>query len=163
MVRTYLGIMIATALICGCAGSSYQGMSASVQLAPLSGQLSKGKVTFSSHPQGISKISGQISALAPDSIYQLLILGDANCDLWNNPHAPAASERSWLTAQKWPHLRSNAYGMAIVQWDVSQLPLGPESDSLIGKVLLIASAPSETNSPATSTPHYWACGVIQLM
>lgn len=159
MVRIYLGIVATACLVAGCASVPYPTHSAQAQLAPLAGHPSRGKITFSSPPHGASKISGQVSALAPNGWYALQIQVAGDCSSWSGLSTLAASHPSLPTSFAWPNIHANAYGMAVVQWDVAPLPLGPGSDSLIGQVLLIASVPESDRSG--QRPLYWACGVIE--
>lgn len=158
MVRIYLGIVATACLVAGCASVPYPTHSAQAQLAPLAGHPSRGKITFSSPPHGASKISGQVSALAPNGLYALQIQAAEDCSPWSSPNALFTAHLPLPATAAWPDVRTNAYGMAVVQWDVAPLPLGPGSDSLIGQVLLVASVESDRSG---QRPLYWACGVIE--
>lgn len=160
MIRIYLGIVATACLIAGCASAPNPTHSAQAQLAPLGGHPSRGKVTFSSPPHGASKISGQVSALAPNGWYALQIQAAEDCSPWSSPNALPTAHLPLPATAAWPDVRANAYGMAVVQWDVAPLPLGPGRDSLIGQVLLVASVESDRSG---QRPVYWACGVIEPM
>ncbi len=168
--RYFLGSIAAASLI-GCAGT-YKGVSATAELEPTAGNAVTGKVHFSQHEHGIVKVSGQVSGLKPNSEHGFHIHEKGDCSSPDGTSAgghfnPATSAhgKHGQTASHvgdLPSLRANANGLAIVQFESTQLALGKGDHDILGKGLIVHANPDDFQTqPTGNAGARLACGVIE--
>lgn len=163
---------IAAAALAGCAGIGNEP-SATATLNPASGSAVTGKVHFLQHMHGAVKVSGQVSGLTPNSEHGFHIHEKGDCSSpdatsagghFNPSNAPHGKHgHATQHAGDLPSLRSNANGMAIIQYETSQISLGGSGgNNIAGLALVVHANPDDYQSqPAGNAGARVACGVIQ--
>lgn len=162
---------LTAAALTGCAGVGHDP-SATAELQPTQGSSVTGKVHFVQHRHGMVKVSGQVSGLKPNSEHGFHIHETGDCSSADGSSAgghfnPAntAHGRHGQGAQHagdLPSLRSNASGMAIVQYETAQISLGSGSHNIAGKALIVHADPDDfTSQPTGNAGARLACAVIK--
>ncbi|WP_284335299.1 superoxide dismutase family protein [Comamonas sp. NoAH] len=180
MTYRFLFLGLATTALMGCAGIG-QDPSATAELKPTAGSSVTGKVLFVQHKHGMVKVSGQVSGLKPNSEHGFHIHEKGDCSSADgssagghfNPSNTAHGRHGQGTqhAGDLPSLRSNASGMAIVQYETAQISLKDSrsstdqektSNNIAGRALIVHADPDDfTSQPTGNAGARLACAVIQ--
>lgn len=172
MKHRFLLLSLTAAALTGCA-SMGNDPSASAELQPTQGSTVTGKVNFLQHQHGMVKISGQVSGLKPNSEHGFHIHETGDCSSpdgssagghFNPGNAPHGKhDHSPQHAGDLLSLRSNANGMAIVQYETAQISVGSGSNNIVGRALIVHADPDDfTTQPTGNAGARLACAVIKL-
>lgn len=171
MKNRLLLLSLTAAALTGCAGIS-NDPSATAELKPTQGSTVSGKVHFVQHTHGMVKVSGQVSGLKPNSEHGFHIHETGDCSSADgssagghfNPANTAHGKHGQGTrhAGDLPSLRANANGMAVVQYETSQISLGQGANNIAGRGLIVHAEPDDfTSQPTGNAGARLACAVIQ--
>lgn len=164
----FLGVAAAT--LTGCAGIN-PDPSATADLKSLSGSTVTGKVHLVQHSHGMVKVSGQVSGLKPNSQHGFHIHENGDCSSPDgssagghfNPNNAAHGKHGQASHHvgDLPNLQANDKGMAIVQYEISQISLGSGTHDVVNRALVVHANPDDyTSQPAGNSGARLACGVI---
>jgi len=169
--------LAAAVLAAGCAqlgmqGSSSGGARASAQLAPTTGNSTRGTVTFTQMGDRV-RVVAQISGLKPNAEHGFHVHEKGDCSSGDGmsagghynpagkPHGDhrAGGERH---AGDLPNLRADSYGNASATFDTGGITIGGGNADIIGKGLIVHRDPDDYKSqPAGNAGPRVACAVIQ--
>jgi superoxide dismutase, Cu-Zn family len=164
-------LLSATALaLAGCAGIRPDA-SVTAELRPTQGSTVTGKVLFVQHLPHMVRVSGQVSGLPPYSEHGFHIHEFGDCSSPdassagghfnpnNAPHGQHAQGQQH--AGDLPSLRTNASGMAVVQYDSTQISITDSTHSIAGRALIVHAKPDDfTSQPTGNAGARLACAVI---
>lgn len=171
MTYRLLLLSLTTAALAGCAGLG-KDPSATAELKPTQGSAVTGKVHFVQHLHGMVKVSGQVSGLKPNSEHGFHIHETGDCSSADGSSAGGHFNPGNTTHGKHGHspqhagdlpsLRANANGMAVVQYETSQIALGHGTNNIAGRALIVHADPDDfTSQPTGNAGARLACAVIQ--
>lgn len=172
MTYRLLLLSLTAAALTGCAGGIGHEPSATAELKPTAGSAVTGKVHFVQHTHGGVKVSGQISGLQPNSEHGFHIHENGDCSSADGSsaggHFNPGNTAHGRHDQGIRHvgdllsLRANANGMAVVQYETTQISLGTDSKNIAGRALIVHADPDDfTSQPTGNAGARLACGVIQ--
>lgn len=167
-----LGVAIACAALSACATTSARN-SASVQLAPASGQTAAGTLTLTPMGDGVH-LTGSISGLKPNGTHAFHIHEKGDCSAADftsagghfnptaQPHGRAGEGAHHLGDND--NLKANASGVATVSAHFSGVVIGSGTalNDVVGKAVIVhADADDYTTQPTGNAGGRIACGVIR--
>lgn len=167
-----LGVAIASATLAACATSSSRS-SASVTLAPASGQTTAGTLTLVPMGNGVH-ITGNIAGLKANGTHGFHIHEKGDCSAADftsagghfnpnaQPHGRASQGAHHLGDQD--NLTANANGVARVDahFDGAVIGSGAALNDVVGKAVIVHADPDDyTTQPTGNAGGRIACGVIR--
>lgn len=182
-MRRFMSVFAALALVSGLQVFSSQAMGQKVAVAEIkpakaattrpSENKVSGTVTFTQSPDGKVKVAAHIMGLAPNSTHGFHIhaSGDMSADdLLStgghfNPdqHIHGGPTTSPVHAGDLGNIKADATGMAMYEITVSDITLGGPKNDVVGKAVIIHSAPDDLKSqPTGNAGSRIAGGVITM-
>lgn len=172
MTYRLLLLSVAAAALAGCAGSIGHEPTATAELQPTAGSSVTGKVHFVQHTDDGVRISGQVSGLKPNSDHGFHIHDKGDCSSADgssagghfNPgntdhgrHGQGSRHTGDLLS-----LHANANGMAVIQYETTQISLKGDSKNIVDRALIVHLDPDDyTTQPTGNAGARLACGVIK--
>ncbi len=167
-----LGVAIAAAALSACATTSSRS-TATVQLAPASGQSTAGTLTLTPMGTGV-QMTGSISGLKPNGTHAFHIHEKGDCSATDftsagghfnptaQPHGRTGQGAHHLGDQD--NLSANANGVATVNVHFEGVVIGSGAalNDVVGKAVIVhADADDYTTQPTGNAGGRVACGVIR--
>ena len=131
---------------------------AMAQLQPTQGSKVSGSLQFTAQADGSVRIQGSVQGLAPNSEHGFHVHEKGDC---SSGHAHGRFDSAVHHAGDLPSLRSDAQGMASIDFVSRGLALDQSPNSVVGRGLIVHKDPDDyTTQPTGNSGARLACAVI---
>jgi Cu-Zn family superoxide dismutase len=168
-MRTAVALLAGCSLLAACSSIAVRALTASANLGPTKGNQAAGTVSFIQHGDKVV-VDAHITGLTPglhgfhihekgDCTAPDAMSAGAHFNPHKAPHAgPDSPERH---AGDLGNLTADANGVAVYKAEVTGISLGTETDSIIGRAVIVHANPDDLHTqPAGNAGARIACGLI---